>query len=277
VPKLSPSERAKLPDSAFAYVDGVGNRRLPINDEAHVRNALARFERVAFEDEAARERARKRLLNAAKKHGIVPVGFITGQLRTERAAAAGAAAGLPSGAVTFLMSDIEGSTKLLERLEDGYPQVLSDVRRIHRRVVRSGGGHEVDARADEYFAVFEDPVRAIDAAIAIHKRLAERSWPGRRKVRVAVGIHHGRPTLTDSGYVGLSVHTVARLCAAANGGQIVVSERVREAAKGALPSGVRLKSLGAYRLHGLSGQHRLFEVQAKGLPVRAAKLRIGKR
>src|SRR2546423_15148782 len=91
--KLSSSERAKLPDSAFAYIDSSGRRRLPINDEAHVRNALSRFERVKFEDDAARERARKRLLNAAKKYGIVPVGFITGQLRTERtqAAADGAA------------------------------------------------------------------------------------------------------------------------------------------------------------------------------------------
>src|SRR2546423_6723869 len=88
--KLSSSERAKLPDSAFAYIDSSGRRRLPINDQAHVRNALARFERVRFEDDAARERARKRLLNAAKKYGIVPVGFITGQLRSEgRHAAAG--------------------------------------------------------------------------------------------------------------------------------------------------------------------------------------------
>src|SRR5213080_1783546 len=91
--RLSASERASLPDSAFAYVDSRGQRRLPIHDQAHVRNALARFERVRFEDDAARERARKRLLNAAKKYGIVPVGFITGQLRSERtqAAADGAA------------------------------------------------------------------------------------------------------------------------------------------------------------------------------------------
>ena len=85
MPALSASERAKLPDSAFAYVDSRGRRRLPIHDEAHVRNALARFDRVTFEDDAARERARTRLLNAAKKYGIVPVGFITGQLRTKGA------------------------------------------------------------------------------------------------------------------------------------------------------------------------------------------------
>src|SRR6059036_1574556 len=84
MPKMSRSERARLPDTAFAYIDSGGSRRLPIHDEAHVRNALARFERVSFEDDAARDRARRRLLNAAKKYGIVPVGFITGQLQSER-------------------------------------------------------------------------------------------------------------------------------------------------------------------------------------------------
>src|SRR2546421_5024088 len=86
--RLKTRKRARLPDRAFAYVDSRGRRRLPVHDKAHVRNALARFERVAFEDDAARERARKRLLNAAKRYGIVPVGFITGQLRTERRHAA---------------------------------------------------------------------------------------------------------------------------------------------------------------------------------------------
>ena len=83
--RLDPRERAGLPDRAFAYVDSRGVRRLPIHDPAHVRNALARFSQVAFEDEAARERARARLLNAAKKFKIVPVGFIAGQLQSERA------------------------------------------------------------------------------------------------------------------------------------------------------------------------------------------------
>src|SRR5438105_8266401 len=86
--ELSSRERARLPDSAFAYIDSRGRRKLPIHDESHVRNALARFERVAFEDDAARERARRRLLNAAKRYGIVPVGFIDGQFRSERRNAA---------------------------------------------------------------------------------------------------------------------------------------------------------------------------------------------
>src|SRR6059036_2378418 len=81
--RLKAKKRARLPDRAFAYVDARGRRRLPINDKAHVRNALARFNQVAFENDAARERARSRLLNAAKKYGIVPVGFITGQLQSQ--------------------------------------------------------------------------------------------------------------------------------------------------------------------------------------------------
>src|SRR4030095_1768305 len=82
--RLDASKRARLPASAFAYIDARGRRRLPIHDEAHVRNALARFSQVGFEDDAARERARTRLLNAAKKYRIVPVGFITGQLQSEQ-------------------------------------------------------------------------------------------------------------------------------------------------------------------------------------------------
>src|SRR5260370_18236572 len=81
--QLNSKKRAQLPKSAFAYVDSRGRRRLPINDESHVRNALSRFNQVIFEDEAARERARTRLLNAAKKYGIVPVGFMTGQLQAQ--------------------------------------------------------------------------------------------------------------------------------------------------------------------------------------------------
>src|SRR5438876_4724664 len=115
--RLDASKRARLPGSAFAYVDSRDRRRLPIHDEAHVRNALARFDQVPFEDDAARERARKRLLNAAKKYGIVPVGFITGQLRSERRHEV---ATLPTGFVTFLLTDIEGSTALLRQLGDRY-------------------------------------------------------------------------------------------------------------------------------------------------------------
>ncbi len=374
--KLSTSERAKLPDSAFAYVDSRGRRRLPIHDEAHVRNALARFDRVSFEDEAARERARTRLLNAAKKYGIVPVGFITGQLRMQGAhAAAGRvvielgrieaagelqqqlrsalhdpslevlhwseaagsyldgagkpaplpaddagravtylerqgrpmtalvhdpavlddpdlsqtvlaavrfvieresvqgevearstdAATLPTGFVTFLLTDIEGSTALLRRLGDRYADLLSDVRAIIRGAVLRGGGREIDARADEFFAVFERVAAAVEAAVAIQHELGERRWPEEADVRVRAGIHSGRPTLTETGYIGLSVHTAARVCSAAHGGQIVMSGETKAAIEGSLPPGMRLRSLGRRRLAGLPRAEALFQVEADGL------------
>src|SRR5919112_2144019 len=108
MPRLTAKERAQLPDSAFAYVDSAGQRRLPIHDASHVRNALARFNQVAFEDDAARDRARSRLLRAAKRHGIMPIGFINAQLKPQRK--------LPKRQVTFLLTDIERSTELLGRL-----------------------------------------------------------------------------------------------------------------------------------------------------------------
>src|SRR5258708_25964115 len=95
MPPLGAKERAQLPDRAFAYIDSRGRRRLPIHDAAHVRNALARFSQVAFEDEGARDRARMRLLRAAMKHGVVPIGFVKAQLQPQQR--------LPKGEVTFLL------------------------------------------------------------------------------------------------------------------------------------------------------------------------------
>src|SRR5262245_28234002 len=207
--QLTAKKRAQLRNAAFAYVDSKGRRRLPIHDEAHVRNALARFNQTRFEDDAARERARKRLLTAAKKYGIVPIGFITGQLATERLegeskARTGVVRGLPSGQVTFLLTDIEDSTGLSRLLEDRYANLLGDVRRLLRRAVQRSGGKEVDMRADELFAVFKRPSGALAAALAIQRRIGSRSWPAGAEVRLRIGIHTGRPTLTDGGYVGLA-------------------------------------------------------------------------
>jgi class 3 adenylate cyclase len=270
--RLKTSERAKLPDRAFAYIDSSGKRRLPIHDEAHVRNALARFERVAFEDEAAEERARTRLLNAAKRHGIVPVGFVTGQLRRNKARST-RAAGLPTGLVTFLLTDIEDSTSLLERLGGRYAVLRDDVQGIIRRAVLAVGGREVDARADEFFAVFERATSAVEAAVAIQRVLGERTWPDGLECRVRVGIHSGRPNLTDSGYVGLPVHIAARVSSAARGGQIVVSDEAKRAIDGSVPSGIRLRSLGRHRLRGLTRPEALFQIEADGLLAEFPPLR----
>ena len=371
--RLSATERAKLPDSAFAYVDSTGKRRLPINDESHVRNALSRFSQVAFESEEARETARRRLLNASKRHGIVPIGFIDGQLRsaTKKSAAgrliielgridtsaalevelrrtlgdpslallrwskpegtyigcdqspvalpeetstqqttflqgrgrplmaivhdrsvlqaaeiteavvaavhlvAGkelldeideigvATDGLPDGEVTFLLTDIEGSTALLSSLGDSYAKVLTDVRTVIREAVLRSGGRQVEARADEFVAVFESASAAVTAAANMQRAMAEQPWTDGHSVRVRAGLHSGPITLTETGYVGITVHTAARIMAAAHGGQVLVSADTRDACGSA--SDVSFRSLGGFSLRGLAAQHELIQVEVEGL------------
>jgi class 3 adenylate cyclase len=257
MPPLSAKERAQLPDSAFAYVDSRGARRLPIHDAGHVRNALARFDQVAFEDDAARDRARLRLLRAAKKHGIMPIGFVSAQLEPQRK--------LPRGDVTFLLADIEGSTEMLARLGERYARLLTEVRRLVRSAIRSAGGHQVSARGDDVVAVFERAPAALEGALAIQRAMGANAWPDGIDVRVRIGLHRGRPDLTDTGYVGLSIHTAARICFAAHGGQIILSSAVRTAVVESLPEGVSLKSIGAWRFHGLRDPVDLFQVEAADL------------
>jgi class 3 adenylate cyclase len=265
VPPLSAKERAQLPDRAFAYIDSRGRRRLPIHDASHVRNALARFNQVAFEDDDARDRARVRPLRAAKKHGIMPIGFISAQLQPKRK--------LPQGHVTFLLTDIEGSTELLSRLDDHYAPMLANVRRRVRAAVRGAGGHEVDVRGDDHFAVFERAPAALEAALAIQRAMRDGAESGGVEVRLRIGVHRGRPALTDTGYVGLSVHAAARICFAAHGGQIVASSPVRRAVNASLPDGVSLRSLGTWRFRGLPEPVGLFQVDAPDLPADFPPLR----
>lgn len=252
--QLDAKERTRLPDSAFAYVDARGARRLPIHDEAHVRNALARFSRVAFEDEAGRERARTKLLRAAKRYGILPIGFITGQLRSRGAPV------LPSGVVTFLLADVEDSTGHVNRLGDRYGSLLNDLRRILRAAIRRAGGHEVDASGDELFAVFKDAPAALIAAIAIQRAIRDHAWPDGGQVLVRIGLHSGRPTLTETGYIGLAVHATARICTAAHGGQIIVSRATIRATAGVGNPDIAFVELGAHRLPGLPDAEELFQV-----------------
>lgn len=278
MPTLSETARKRLPDSAFAYVDSRGGRRLPIHDASHVRNALARFDQVTFDDDAARERARQRLLRAAKKHGIVPIGFFDVQLRKERfegevRARVSDVATLPRGRVTFLFTDIEGSTKLLRELGDRYATVLRDVRAVIRKGVREAEGTEVDSRADEFFAVFRDAGHALDAAVGIQRAMRDRRWPRGAEVHVRIGIHTGRPTLGDTGYVGIAVHAAARICAAGHGEQILLSATARAALGRRRHEDVTLKSLGHHSLPSLTEPVALYQVSADGLRSDFPRLR----
>ncbi|HSK06850.1 MAG TPA: adenylate/guanylate cyclase domain-containing protein [Acidimicrobiia bacterium] len=269
---LDAKKRASLPNSAFAYVDSKGDRRLPIHDEAHVRNALARFNQVRFESDEAREKAFRRLLRAAAEYGIAPVGFVTRQIR--EAARSEEATELPSGQVTLLFTDMEGSTGLVRELGPAYPDLLEDVRRLIREVVERHRGYEVDARADEFFAAFARAGDAISAAVAIQLSMGGMSWPGGRQVRVRIGLHSGSPAVTDTGYVGLPVHVLARVASAGHGGQILLTAAAREELGESAPAGIGLTSLGRFHLAGLPEAEELLQVEADGLESVFPALRV---
>jgi class 3 adenylate cyclase len=266
VARLSPRERAELPDRAFAYVDRRGERRLPIHDAAHVRNALARFGQVRFDDDQARVRARARLLRAAQRFRIVPVGFITSELQSRSAGGRS----LPTGFVTMLMTDVEGSTALVQRHGDDYGALIDEICTLLRQHTQAAGGDEIEARADEYFAVFAMPRAAVDAAVAIQRALAARDGAA---VRVRIGVHSGYPTSTADNYVGLDVNTTSRVCSVGHGGQIVVTANTREAVRDTDASGLRFVSLGSHRLRGLPADLDLYQVAAKGLVTTFPPLR----
>jgi class 3 adenylate cyclase len=263
--------RAGLPNSAFAYVDSKGNRRLPIHDEAHVRNALSRFNQVKYESDEAREKAFRKLLKAATGYGIAPVGFVTRRLRE---ATRSDTADLPSGMVTLLLTDIEGSTGLVQDLGDGYVELLETVRDLIRQAISAHSGYEVDARADEFFAAHASARDALEAAIEIQKAMGSGQWPDGRRVRVRIGLNSGTPAVTDTGYVGLPVHVAARVCAAGHGGQILLTSTTRQELSD-LSGRLRLVSLGGVALQGLPEPEELFQVVAPGLEREFPALRAG--
>jgi class 3 adenylate cyclase len=270
--QLSAAQRAGLSDREFAYIDSLGVRRLPIHDASHVRNALARFGRVRFEDDAARDRARARLLQAARRFRIVPVGFIASELEAAKRAASPQVA-LPSGFVTMLMTDVEGSTRLVQQLGERFSDLIDDVWNTLRTVVTGASGYEVEARADEFFAVFEAPRSAVDAAVAMQQALRDRAFVDGETVRVRIGVHSGYPTTTAGNYVGLDVNATSRITALGHGGQIIVSANTREAVRATTGPPVRFVALGPHPLRGLKEPVPLFQVRAKGLPSRFPPLR----
>jgi class 3 adenylate cyclase len=126
---------------------------------------------------------------------------------------------LPSGTVTFLFTDIEGSTQLLQDLGEGYSEVLDEHRRVLRRAFASHGGIEVNTQGDAFFAAFARASDAVAAAAEAQQALAQ------GRVRVRMGLHTGEPTVTADDYVGVDVHRAARIAAAGHGGQVLLSEQ----------------------------------------------------
>jgi DNA-binding NarL/FixJ family response regulator/class 3 adenylate cyclase len=180
---------------------------------------------------------------------------------------------LPHGTVTLFFTDVEGSTQLLQRLGDGYAQVLGDHRRLFREAVEAVGGHVVDHRGDEFFVVFDDARRAADAAAAAQRAFAEHEWPEGADLRVRMGMHTGEPDLRDDAYFGLDVHRAARIAQAGSGGQVLVSERTRDA----INSTHELEDLGEHELPGLDRPERLFQLRVPGLPSNFPPLSTARR
>jgi predicted ATPase/class 3 adenylate cyclase len=176
--------------------------------------------------------------------------------------------------LTFLFTDIEGSTALLRRLGEGvYAQVLAD----HHSVIRSGltahGGEEVDTQGDAFFAVFSSPRACVAAVVEMQRALEAHRWPGGEQVRVRMGVHTGEAAKTATGLVGLDVHRAARVAAVAYGGQVLLSETAAALVRDALPPGVALRDLGVHRLKDLGRPEQIFQLDTLGLRARFPPLR----
>jgi class 3 adenylate cyclase/tetratricopeptide (TPR) repeat protein len=175
---------------------------------------------------------------------------------------------------TFLFTDIEGSTALLQRVgPDVYARVLADHHLIIRLGLAAHGGREVDTQGDAFFAVFSSPVACVAAVIQMQQAVQAHAWPAGEQVRVRMGVHTGQASRTVTGLVGLDVHRAARVAAAGHGGQVLLSEASAALVGEALPPGAALGDLGVHRLKDLEGPVRIFQLRAAGLPAEFPPLR----
>ena len=180
--------------------------------------------------------------------------------------------GLPSGTVTFLFTDIEGSTRLLKQLGERYRNVLAEQRRILREAAAAREGHEVDTQGDSFFFAFARANSALGAAVIAQRALAEHEWPEGAEVRVRMGLHTGEPQVGDERYVGLGVHRAARIGAVAHGGQVLLSSATRELVEEKVGD-VAVRELGSYKLKDFDRPERLYQLDIDGLPSTFPPLR----
>ncbi len=172
-----------------------------------------------------------------------------------------------------MFTDMEGSTRLLQRLGDGYHPVLREHHRILREAVESAGGVPFGTEGDALFAAFSSASSAVAAAVAAQKELAAHAWPEGVAVRVRMGLHAGDGVVHDGAYVGIDLHRTARIAAAGHGGQILISDPARALVEQSLPAGVELRDLGRHRLKDLAQPERIFDVAVAGLPSQFPPLR----
>jgi class 3 adenylate cyclase len=172
---------------------------------------------------------------------------------------------LPSGTVTFVFSDVEGSTGLLKRLGERYADVISEHRRIVRATFGAHDGVEIDTQGDSFFYAFARARDAVAGAVDAQRAHAEHAWPDGEQVRVRMGLHTGEPAVGAEGYLGVDVVRAARLAATGRGGSVLLSETTRALLGSSLPDGVSVHALGERHLKDIDEPERIFELAIDGV------------
>ncbi len=172
----------------------------------------------------------------------------------------------PSGTITFLFTDIEGSTQLLGQLREQYASLLADHRTILRQAFARWNGHEVDTQGDAFFVAFPRATQAVAAAVEAQRALAEHAWPEGVCCRVRMGLHTGEPWSAEEGYVGMDVHRAARIAHVGHGGQVLLSETTTALVLDELPNGVSLLDLGRHLLKDIHRPEHIHQLVIEGLP-----------
>ncbi len=184
----------------------------------------------------------------------------------------------PTGIVTFVFTDIEGSTDLVQTLGDGYRALQERHDEIIQAAITAQGGHVVRTEGDAFFVTFQNPIQAVRAVVAAQRDLAGFDWPSAEPLQVRMGLHTGHGVLGGGDYIGIDVNRAARIAAAASGGQILVSDATRAMVEYDLPDGVALRDLGRHRLKDIVHPEHLFDVVIDGLrtefpPIRSLDAR----
>jgi DNA-binding NarL/FixJ family response regulator/class 3 adenylate cyclase len=183
---------------------------------------------------------------------------------------------LPTGTVTFLFSDVEGSTELLRTLRDGYADVMADHERLLRSAFEDAGGHEINTQGDSFFVAFRKPKDAVGAALEAQRAIGSHEWPEGAEMRVRIGIHTGEATVAGDRYVGLGVHRAARICAAAHGGQVLISQTTQALLEEdeELLGELDFSDLGPRSLKNFDRPVRIYQLLAPDLPAEFPDLRV---
>jgi class 3 adenylate cyclase len=172
---------------------------------------------------------------------------------------------LPSGTVTFVFTDIEGSTALLKRLGERYRELVAAHRKIVRKTFGAANGIEIDMQGDAFFFAFPRARDAVGAAVEVQRAHAATAWPDDSAVRVRMGLHTGEPAVDDEGYLGLDVVRAARICTVARGGQVLLSESTRALLGSHLPEDVSVSPLGERQLRSIDEPERVYELAIEGV------------